>query len=152
MYLTKRTFIGAEYDHKKVLAKIEISADGETIPINPRRVSSIEESVGYWRKQNHIHNWFVENCQNGVDDCGEYDVDKSAIIKLLDLCKQVKESPDKAPELLPCRSGFFFGGTEYDEGYFYGIDKTITFLETIISESNPEKEYFSFDIIYSSSW
>ena len=25
--------------------------------------------VGYWRKANQIHNWFVENIQNGIDDC-----------------------------------------------------------------------------------
>ena len=31
----------------------------------------IMEMVGYWRKQNAIHNWFVENVQDGIDDCDQ---------------------------------------------------------------------------------
>ena len=27
---------------------------------------SIFEEVGYWRKANAIHNWFVKNCQNDL--------------------------------------------------------------------------------------
>ena len=27
--------------------------------------------VGYWRKANQIHKWFVDNCQNGRDECQE---------------------------------------------------------------------------------
>ena len=28
-----------------------------------------EVCVAYWRKANAIHSWFVENCQDGVDEC-----------------------------------------------------------------------------------
>ena len=51
---------------------------------------SIFEEVGYWRKANAIHNWFVENIQNGVDDCGYYEVSKEQAEKLLDICNEVK--------------------------------------------------------------
>ena len=27
------------------------------------------EEVAYWRKFNALHNWFVQNCQDGVDEC-----------------------------------------------------------------------------------
>ena len=38
------------------------------VPIKFDRVCYIEESVGYWRKANAIHNWFVANCdKRGVD-------------------------------------------------------------------------------------
>ena len=30
------------------------------------------EMVGYWRKANHIHKWFVDNVQEGIDDYREY--------------------------------------------------------------------------------
>ena len=30
---------------------------------------SFFKEVMYWRKANYIHNWFVENIQNGSDDC-----------------------------------------------------------------------------------
>lgn len=51
---------------------------------------SIFEEVGYWRKANAIHNWFVENVQNGIDDCEYYEVSKEQAQELLDTCKKVK--------------------------------------------------------------
>lgn len=53
----------------------------------------IKEEVGYWRKANHIHNWFVENIQNGEDDC-EYhgEVTEEDLRELLSVCKKVLDS------------------------------------------------------------
>jgi hypothetical protein len=47
--------------------------------------------VGYWRKANAIHNWFVKNVQEGVDDCKDYYVSLENLKELLDLCLEVKE-------------------------------------------------------------
>ena len=52
----------------------------------------LTEEVGYWRKANQIHNWFVENVQDGTDDCRSYIVSKEKIEELLDICKQVRDS------------------------------------------------------------
>ena len=49
----------------------------------------IDIEVGYWRKANHIHKWFVNNVQDGKDDCGEYYVSEEDLKKLLELCKKV---------------------------------------------------------------
>lgn len=60
-----------------------------------RRFESYEimEEVGYWRKANQIHNWFVENVQHGVDDCDYYDeVTQETLEDLLDVCKRVLDS------------------------------------------------------------
>ena len=38
------------------------------------------EDVGYWRKANQIHNWFVQNVQGGEDDCGIYEVSQAKLI------------------------------------------------------------------------
>lgn len=56
-------------------------------------LNSIEISfeVGYWRKANHIHNWFVENIQNGEDNCGSYYVSREDLEKLKETCKKVLE-------------------------------------------------------------
>lgn len=43
----------------------------------------------YWRKANQIHNWFVKNCQNGVDDCGRYVITVSDLKKLKELCEKI---------------------------------------------------------------
>lgn len=50
---------------------------------------SIFSEMGYWRKANAIHKWFVDNVQNGVDDCGTYEVTKEQLEDLLDTCKEV---------------------------------------------------------------
>ena len=72
------------------------------------------EEVAYWRKQNAIHNWMVENVQRGVDNCASYDFDKSCLKSLLAKCKEVLKNPTakNAMEILPTKEGFFFGGTE----------------------------------------
>lgn len=47
----------------------------------------IIDQVGYWRKANHIHNWFVENVQDGEDDCRYHgEVTKEDLEELLVSC------------------------------------------------------------------
>lgn len=50
---------------------------------------AITDNVGYWRKANQIHNWFVNNVQDGEDDCGTYEVTKDQFVDLLDICEEV---------------------------------------------------------------
>lgn len=51
---------------------------------------SLFEEVGYWRKATTIHNWFVLNVQDGIDDCDSYEVPKDKIEELLEICKSIK--------------------------------------------------------------
>lgn len=60
-------------------------------------VSRVEAELGYWRSNRALHRWFVENVQNGVDDCSSYWVQRS---QLHDFAKWVeKESGMTAPEI-----------------------------------------------------
>lgn len=52
----------------------------------------------YWRKANAIHNFFVENVQDGNDDCGTYDVPKSVIEDLAERCDLVLQLLDRCPK------------------------------------------------------
>lgn len=52
----------------------------------------IFDEVGYWRKANQIHKWFVDNIQDCIDDCGYYEVNKYELEELLRICKIVKEN------------------------------------------------------------
>lgn len=52
------------------------------------------EEVAYWRKANQIHNWFVQNVQEGVDDCNYYEVSKDNLERLLKICRVVKENSE----------------------------------------------------------
>jgi hypothetical protein len=66
--------------------------------------------------------------------------------KLLEVCIAVKLNHEQADTLLPSASGFFFGGTEYDEWYFNGIDNTIEILKEALADDSDSSYY------YSSSW
>lgn len=76
--------------------------------IRPEIISVVEEEVMYWRKANHIHNWFVENVQDGIDDCATHYVSPDDLKALLDACERVIE----ASELV---EGVVVTGTVYDQ-------------------------------------
>jgi hypothetical protein len=102
--------------------------------------------VGQWRKSNQIHKYFVDNCQDGRDDCREYYADREKLAELLSLCKQVLADKSKAEELLPTQEGFFFGDTEYDQWYYSDLTDTVEILENCLKMSNDWEFY------YQSSW
>lgn len=121
----------------------------------------IMEQVAYWRKANHIHKWFVKNVQDGEDDCSYHDeVTKEVLIELLMTCMTVLASseldedgeliknPKVAMELLPTTSGFFFGGTDYDEWYYRDVEYTAETIKKILETTDFEIEM----IYYVSSW
>jgi len=101
----------------------------------------------YWRKANSIHNYFVENVQNGNDDCGTYPVTKSDISTLLDLCEEVLDNNRLASKLLPTVGGFFFGSTLYDDDYYRDLRYTVGVCRRALEYLDSGKE-----LVYSSSW
>lgn len=55
--------------------------------------NQIHENVAYWRKANHIHKWFVDNIQDGEDDCGYHrEVTERDLRRLLDICKVILDN------------------------------------------------------------
>lgn len=149
MYLSRKTYV-KQWEHKSPEKQYEVivKQGGKIVEsVDSKKITNIEEVVGYWRKANAIHQWFVNNVQNGEDECQESYVSKDELIELLDVCKKVKEDNSLAEKLLPTQSGFFFGGTEYDEWYFKNIDSTIEFLEPLVSD-----DFSSGDYYYQSSW
>jgi hypothetical protein len=104
--------------------------------------------VGYWRKANQIHKWFVDNAQDGVDDCRAAYVSREQLQELVNACKNVLADMSKAKELLPTQSGFFFGGTDYDDVYTGDLKYTVERIEKILKDPFLEKASF----YYQSSW
>lgn len=125
--------------------------------------TTIMEQVGYWRKANQIHNWLVENIQDGVDDCNYHrEVTEEDLLELLDICKKVLDSCELiidengkhvkdssiAEELLPATPGFFFGSYEYDEWYVEDITNTIDIINKVLETTDFETQM----LYYCSSW
>ena len=49
----------------------------------------IFEQVGYWRKANAVHKWFVDNVQDGRDDGEEYELDFRQLEELKEICLDI---------------------------------------------------------------
>lgn len=109
-------------------------------------VKEVKIEAGYWRKANAIHKWFVDNCQDGNDDCGNYHVSRQQLQELKKLCEKVLAFRHLAVECLPAQSGFFFGNTDYDEWYFKDLEQTVQIINDCLEL--PE----SWDFEYHSSW
>lgn len=122
--------------------------------------SSIFEDIGYWRKANQIHNFFVQECQNGIDECQLSIITKDKLEDLLDRCKRamklkkiylndgIIKDGQGLETFLPTSSGFFFGGTEFNEWYFEDIAETKKLITKVLKETDFDKQI----ICYRSSW
>lgn len=120
------------------------SSDKESVTFNDMDTELKEEI--YWRKVNAVHNWFVENVQNGIDDCEIYPVSKDKFEELFNICEEILNDYTKAEKLLPTRSGFFFGSTLYNDMYFDDLLYTRNKLEELLNKKD-NKYYY-----YWSSW
>ena len=111
------------------------------------RIDSISVEAAYWRKANQIHDWFVQNVQNGEDECRPHHVERDKLAELVGLCQQVLADHDKAKDLLPTKDGFFFGSTDYDQYYFDDLRDTVEMLNKALAAFD---DTWSFE--YQSSW
>lgn len=150
LYLRKSEYCGRwdkDYEEKK---KGFYPEELEQFRIDEHNFMSKETSyqVGYWRKANAIHNWFVEDCANGVDECQLIYVPLEKAKELRNLCNRVLEHHELAEELLPTCSGFFFGDTEYDDWYFEDLKYTKDLLDKCIELCDGSH----YDIWYEASW
>lgn len=180
MYLYEDEYVSEYMDkdrYKAVCEALGYEDNGESIQIS--------NTIGYWRKANHVHNWFVQNVQDGVDECQKSYVSREQLAELYNACKQVVDAaetvdgqleagktfhPDGAIEkhyvegkvltedavavaekVMPTASGFFFGGTDYDEWYLQDLKDTMTILEKLKQDDGtfgaPGRSYY-----YRSSW
>lgn len=123
-----------------------------------------KEEVAYWHKANAIHGWFCrkfeEKYGQKLENCEEFYLEKEDLINLRNDCEKVLKASKLDPstkliadtkvakEILPTTSGFFFGSTDYNEGYIQDLKETVEAIENILETVNFER----YDIVYSVSW
>ena len=135
---------------KELYSNVKVSEDNPSIEVSI--------TVGYWRKANAIHNWFVQNVQNGTDDCGNYYVSRDNLVELRKECDKVLKNElmlsvltdSNSSDILPPVAGFFFGNDERDEWYFNSVKYTVELIDGLL-ESIPEDD-FTWSFTYHSSW
>ena len=184
MYLYKKTYV-KNWNHTspEFVNHITIKqGDEERKDIKPERISYITEEVGYWRKFNALHGWFVQNCGDGEDRCQEIHVSDDMMTNLLETLKkvqtilnkselvtkvlvdwngkdyevQVYDKTDEVEEIFAPTEGFFFGSGEIDKYFKEYVDETVELIESLLKESdeiyNPVKGIYSGDFFYRASW
>jgi hypothetical protein len=179
MYLYKKTYV-KNWDHNGPEGQHQITVkkgNKKLKHVQPKRISEITEEVGYWRKANHIHQWFVREVQNGVDECQLAYVEKDKLKELRSICQTIVDYFDKSitgkkdikasfgddwteniydidesvlSDLLPTASGFFFGGTDYDHWYYQDCKGTVEIIDDAFKGFD-EKDY-GISFAYESSW
>jgi hypothetical protein len=150
MYLSAKKYMSQYFDEADVARIDKINEIFGVTGIEDGNYGAQEVTfrVAYWRKANAIHDWFVKNVQDGVDECQEAWVSRDQLQELITICETVLADMSKAQQLLPTCSGFFFGGTDYDEFYKQDLEYTVERLKKILDDPALQK----MDFYYHSSW
>lgn len=116
--------------------------------------------LGYLRKANAIHGWFVRNMMS-EDIPGRHHVTAYYLTELKKDINKVLEDNDKAAEILPTTEGFFFGSMQYDEYYFHQLKNALAIIQKALDilqlnsairlSVGPDKAPM-FHIEYEASW
>jgi hypothetical protein len=153
-HLFKKTYVkNWSFMNEDELHQITVKKAGKVRKdIDKKKITYIVEECCYWRKANQIHRWFVENAQNGVDDCGEHYVSLEQIEKLVSICETVLAAKNEvlSASLLPPMEGCFFGSYAFDDWYYQNVSNTIDQLKECIINATVDEG--SADYYYSSSW
>lgn len=133
------------YRQEDELKRLAVALDFPTDLITEYSSGSVRFPVGYWRKANAIHSWFVRHCQDGIDECQDTYVDRDKLELLLDACTKayVGETGDLEPT-----TGFFFGSQDKDTWYYEDLKYTILLLNRLLIDPALN----GYDFYYRSSW
>ena len=86
-YVSGYSFRGEEevkvYDDLVALMGVKEFIDPDTPSAN------VNFTVAYWRKANHIHQWFVDHVQGGEDECRPHSVSREQLGELREACLRV---------------------------------------------------------------
>ena len=88
-------------------------------------------------KANFVYRYFEDKLEE--ERCF---VSKTEVEDLVWRCEEVLKNPLSAPELLPTTSGFFFGGTDYDELYFDKVVRCKEQFTKVLKNFNENTDVF----------
>lgn len=93
MWLHRRRFV-KNFDHTPPEKRWEVivKQGGEEVSKNvfdPAKAYEVTEEMAYWRKANAIHDWFIQNCADGEDNCQDVWVTREQLETLLETVDKV---------------------------------------------------------------
>ena len=157
-YARKTTYKSfSKWDNPESTKEVNYPEDLKTFSdyIYDRNFKSVQTEtiyqIGYFRKFNALHSYIVKTFADGIDNCQDiilYKEDVEQIKKVLDDILNAHQRVEKAKEILPTQSGFFFGGTDYDEFYFEDVKVAADLMQNLLDNFDFEK----YQLIYEASW
>lgn len=141
MNLYKKSYV-KNWNHMKKPERhsISIKKEGKAVKsIDTKKIAYVIEELMYWRKANQIHNYFINECNDGVDDCKDIDISEEQLKELLDRCEKVI----KASKLV---SGKIKNGQVIKDGKWEDVMEDGKYIEdaTVADELLPTGSGFFF--------
>ena len=96
--------------------------------------------IGYFRKVNFLMAFF-----NYEGNCEFKEIAKSELEDLVERCNAIltttkkKDRQEKAEDLLPTQSGFFYGSTEYDKYYYDDVKEVRDWASGVLNDLKDEE-------------
>ena len=174
MYLYAEKYMGGNTDKPELYAEIKNLAGLKDLPTPDFSNVVVKSMVGYWRKANAIHGWIVDKCGKGVDECQTIYLSDEDLLNLRNDCIKALANPSREYQIennkvfyqlcdylnkleqpitvenyenpLQPVEGFFFGGNELSDYYFYQLEYTIDLITSLL-ESDQELNF-----TYQASW
>ena len=156
-YLTAKKYV-SKFDYSDMQNRIITQEYMDLLPMDTPDIAQYGEfagitvtyPVGYWRKANAIHNFFVQGIGGGEDNCQEMWVSRETLVDLRGRCVDVLNADNmeaKAKEVgLETTSGFFFGDTEYGDWYKDDLRLTIDICSKVLALPD------EYELHYQASW
>ena len=102
--------------------------------------------VADFRKVNFLFKFFEDKI--GDRNPTTIEVTTEDLEDLRDRCSRVLTDHTLAEELLPTCSGFFFGSTEYDDGYLEDVLRVLDVCESLLKHPLDDGERYELYIWY----
>lgn len=124
----------ADADNNRISAlQMDAESDGD-----------VDIEVGYFRKVNALFAW-VEDHVGTIENCEKLPVTQAHLLALQRDLQAL--TPENCQAVFPTRAGFFFGPTDYDDGYWADVDDVKHWLDEMFDDF--EFELFS---LYFMAW
>jgi hypothetical protein len=119
----------------------------DTLKINKQVFGSVQVKVVLhgWGSSHHIHSWFVNNVQGGVDDDRYHEVTREQLQQFVDVCKKALANKKKAGHYFPTNEAYRSECPTIDDGYFHDLENDVKRITRILKSP----KYKDWDFGYS---
>ena len=143
MHAHRRIYVeNWDFTPKEDHYQVSVTRDGKAVAgIKPEDITYVEVGLMDWRKANHIHKWFVDNVQDGQDNCGTYCVSDEKLRQLLSVCEEVIKASKLIAGTVRAKTVL---SRDYSDGEMHGTPARVIADATVAQKLLPTRDGFFF--------